>query len=177
MTQDTITLTELVARQDLDAIDRWLDEPGALDVADELARLEPSDRAVVFRLLAKDRALAVCEALDPIQQQQLLDSLADDSVHERFLGLDADDRARLTDEMPAEVANRLPASLPDDARATTTILLGYPEESVGRMMSPRYVSLRASSTAADALTKVRRAGHRHRSASRRLSTGVLGPAG
>lgn len=63
MTQGTITLTDLVARQDLDAIDRWLDEHGALDVADELARLEPSDRAVVFRLLAKDRALAVFEAL------------------------------------------------------------------------------------------------------------------
>ena len=162
MTQDTITLTDLVARQDLDAIDRWLDEHGALDVADELARLEPSERAVVFRLLAKDRALAVFEALDPIHQQQLLDALADESVNELFLGLDPDDRARLTDEMPAKVANRLLAGLPEAARTNTNILLGYPEESVGRVMSPRYVSLRASLTAADALTKVRRAGLRSR---------------
>ncbi|MCC5947189.1 MAG: magnesium transporter [Nitriliruptoraceae bacterium] len=64
--------------------------------------------------------------------------------------------------MPAKVANRLLASLPDVARANTNILLGYPEESVGRMMSPRYVSLRASSTTADALTEVRRAGLRSR---------------
>ncbi len=162
MTQDTITLTDLVARKDLDAIDRWLDEHGALDVADELARLEPSERAVVFRLLAKDRALAVFEALDPIHQQQLLDALADESVNELFLGLDPDDRARLTDEMPAKVANRLLAGLPEAARTNTNILLGYPEESVGRVMSPRYVSLRASLTAADALTKVRRAGLRSR---------------
>ncbi len=162
MTQDTITLTDLVARKDLDAIDRWLDEHGALDVADELARLEPSERAVVFRLLAKDRALAVFEAFDPIHQQQLLDALADESVNELFLGLDPDDRARLTDEMPAKVANRLLAGLPEAARTNTNILLGYPEESVGRVMSPRYVSLRASLTAADALTKVRRAGLRSR---------------
>jgi magnesium transporter len=162
MTQDTITLTDLVARKDLDAIDRWLDEHGALDVADELARLEPSERAVVFRLLAKDRALAVFEAFDPIHQQQLLDALADESVNELFLGLDPDDRARLTDEMPAKVANRLLASLPDAARTNTNILLGYPDESVGRIMSPRYVSLRASLTVADALTKVRRAGLRSR---------------
>jgi magnesium transporter len=162
MTQDTITLTDLVARKDLDAIDRWLDEHGALDVADELARLEPSERAVVFRLLAKDRALAVFEALDPIHQQQLLDALADESVNELFLGIDPDDRARLTDEMPAKVANRLLAGLPETARKNTNILLGYPEESVGRIMSPRYVSLRASLTAADALTKVRRAGLRSR---------------
>jgi magnesium transporter len=162
MTQDTITLTDLVARKDLDAIDRWLHEHGALDVADELARLEPSERAVVFRLLAKDRALAVFEAFDPIHQQQLLDALADESVNELFLGLDPDDRARLTDEMPAKVANRLLASLPDAARTNTNILLGYPDESVGRIMSPRYVSLRASLTVADALTKVRRAGLRSR---------------
>jgi magnesium transporter len=162
MTQDTITLTDLVARQDLNAIDRWLDEHGALDVADELVRLDQAERAVVFRLLAKDRALAVFEAFDPIHQQQLLDALADESVNELFLGLDPDDRARLTDEMPAKVANRLLAGLPATARKNTNILLGYPEESVGRIMSPRYVSLRASSTAADALTKVRRAGLRSR---------------
>ena len=162
MTQDTITLTDLVADQDLNAIDRWLEDHGALDVADELARLAPSERAVVFRLLAKDRALAVFEALDTIHQQQLLEALADESVNELFLGLDPDDRARLTDEMPAKVANRLLASLPDDARANTNILLGYPQESVGRIMSPRYVSLRASATAADAVAKVRRAGLRSR---------------
>jgi magnesium transporter len=156
MTQDTLTLLDLVERKDLDGIDAWLDEHGALDVADELARLGPSHRAIVFRLLAKDRALAVFEALDPLHQQQLLDALGDESVNELFLGLDARDRTRLVDEMPAKVANRLLARLPSDARTNTNLLLGYPEESAGRMMSPRYVSLRASMTAADALAKVRR---------------------
>ena len=160
MSEETLELTDLVERRDLDAIGNWLAEHGALDIADDLVRLEPADRAVVFRLLAKDRALAVFEALDPAHQQQLLESLADDSVHELFLGIDADDRARLLDEMPAKVANRLLAKLPEDARQNTNILLGYPEESTGRMMSPRYVNLRASMTASDALTKVRRAGLR-----------------
>jgi hypothetical protein len=59
-------------------------------------------------------------------------------------GIDADDRARLLDEMPAKVAKRLLANLPDYARENTNLLLGYPEESAGRMMSPRYVSVRAS---------------------------------
>lgn len=156
MTQDTLTLFDLVRRHDLDGIDRWLDEHGALDVADELARIDPTERAIVFRLLAKDRALAVFEALDPIHQQQLIDALGDETVHELFAGLDARDRARLLDEMPAKVANRLLTGLPDDARQNTNALLGYAEESAGRIMSPRYVSLRASMTAADALSKLRR---------------------
>ena len=137
MTQETLELTELVQARDFDAVSGWLAEHGALDIADELVRLGPADQAVVFRLLPKNRALAVFEALDPVHQQQLLDALADDSVHELFLHIDADDRARLLDEMPAKVANRLLASLPDYARTNTNLLLGYPEESVGRTMSPR----------------------------------------
>jgi magnesium transporter len=162
MTQDTLSLHDLVDRRDLDAIDAWLEDHGALDVADELARLDPSQRAIAFRLLGKDRALAVFEAFDPLHQQQLLDALGDESVHELFNGLDARDRTRLLDEMPAKVANRLLARLPQDARANTNLLLGYPEESAGRVMTPRFVSLRASMTAADALAKVRRAGLRPR---------------
>jgi magnesium transporter len=163
MTPDPLTLHDLVQHQDLDVIDRRLADHGALDVADELVRLRPgrpSDPVPPAR--QESRALAVFEAFDPLHQQQLLDALGDDSVHELFNGLDASDRARLLDEMPAKVANRLLTRLPQEARANTNLLLGYPEESVGRLMSPRFVSLRASMTAADALAKVRRAGLRPR---------------
>ncbi len=158
----TTTLDELVTAGDLERIDAWLAERGALDVADELVRLDPVRRAVPFRLLAKDRALAVFEAMDAIHQREVLDALGEVDVDELFVGLDPDDRARLLDEVPAKVANRLLARLPDEARRNTNALLGYPEESVGRTMSPRYVNVGATMTAADALAKVRRAGLRSR---------------
>lgn len=158
----TTVLTDLVADRDLASMRDWLDAQGALDIAEELARLEPGARAVPFRLLPKDRALAVFEALDPVHQGELLQALADVDVDALFVGIDADDRARLLDEVPAKVARRLLASLPEVARRNTNILLGYPEDSAGRMMSPRYVNVRASMTAADALAKVRRAGLRSR---------------
>jgi magnesium transporter len=162
MPQSIADLVRLVRCKELDGINAWLQKHGALDIADELARLVPAQRAIVFRLLSKDRALAVFEALAPIHQQQLLDALGDESVHELFGSLDARDRARLLDEMPAKVASRMLARLPARARSNTNALLGYKEESVGRIMSPGYVTIRASMTAADALAKVRRAGMRSR---------------
>lgn len=162
MTDTTLDLHDLLAGHDFDQVRAWLSDHGSLDIADELVRLEPTDRAVVFRLLAKDRAMAVFEALDPVDQQQLIDALADDSVHELFLHIDADDRARLLDEVPAAIASRLLARLPDYARTNTSRLLGYPENSAGRIMSPRFVNVRAAQTAADALTRIRRAGLRPR---------------
>ncbi len=158
----TITLHELVDERRLDELKDWLDEQGALDIADELVRLDPAQRALPFRLLPKDRALAVFEAMDPVHQREILDALADVDIDGLFVGIDASDRARLLDEVPAKIARRLLASLPDEARRNTNILLGYGEESAGRLMSPRFVNVRASMTVADALAKVRRAGLRSR---------------
>jgi magnesium transporter len=153
-------LRNLAEEEDLTALRAWLEENGTLDITDALARLEPEERALPFRLLDKDRALAVFEALDPIHQQQLLEALRDERVRELVHALQPDDRARLLDEMPAAVATRLQAGLPPAQRAATATLLGYPVGSAGRIMTPDFTSVRASMTAADALAKARRAGRR-----------------
>ncbi len=153
-------LRTLAHDKDLVSLRAWLDENGTLDITDELVRLPPKERAVMFRLLDKDRALAVFEALDPVHQQELLEGLRDGRVRELFGGLEADDRARLLDEVPAAVATRLQAGLSMEQRAATAALLGYPAHSAGRMMTPDFTNVRASMTVADALAKLRRAGPR-----------------
>lgn len=159
MTTDT-NIQELVSTNDLKALTAWLEETGTLDIADEIARLDPADRAVPFRLLDKARALAVFESLDPIHQQELLEGLREQRVRELVEGMRPDDRARLLHEMPAKVAARLQAGLSPEERQHTAELLGYPPESAGRVMSPQYVNVRAAMTAADALAKIRRTGSR-----------------
>lgn len=155
----TVTLAELVDAGDLGVLDRWLGHEDALTIAEELSRLERQQRAVPFRLLARDRALEVFEALDPSVQQDLLEGLRDEAVVRLFEELDPDDRARLTEEMPAKVARRLLAGLSPNERRLTATLLGYPEDSAGRIMSPEVASLRATLTAGEALDRLRRIGH------------------
>lgn len=151
-------LDELLHDGDTSSIAAWLSETGTLDIADELTRLDPADMGLAFRLLPRDRALDVFEALDPHHQQQVLDGLRADRVRHLIEQLDPDDRVRLLDEMPAKVAIRLLGQISADERAITTVLMGYPEDSAGRHMSPEYVSLRANMTAADAMAKIRRDG-------------------
>ncbi len=152
------TLPELIEGADIEALNDWLREANTVEIAEELARLDPEDRAVPFRLLAKDKAIEVFEALDPTDQQALLDSLRDERVVQLFEAMDPDDRARLVDEMPAKVARRLLAGLSPWERALTSTLLGYPEDTAGRIMSPEFVSLRVGMSVEQALDKVRRAG-------------------
>lgn len=151
-------LDQLLHGEDTEAISAWLADAGPLDIADELTRLTTAEMGIAFRLLPRDRALDVFEALDPHHQQLVLDGLLDDRVRALIEQLDPDDRVRLLDEMPAKVAKRLVATLSPDERSLTTVLMGYPEESAGRHMSPEFVSLRASMTAAEAMAKIRRDG-------------------
>lgn len=141
-----------------DTLQQVLARQRPFDLAEELTRLESPLRAVAFRLLPKDLALAVFEALDPPVQKDLLDGLRDESVRELFANLDPDDRVELLDELPAKVVNKLLADLSMHERRLTTGLLGYPAEAVGRMMSPEYVALKETMTAGEALERVRAVG-------------------
>jgi magnesium transporter len=151
-------MPELIDRRDVQALNEWLADADPLEIAEELARLPPPDRAIPFRLLPKDRALEVFEMLDPIHQQELLEGLRDTSVRQLFEDMDPDDRARLVDEMPATVAKQLLGGLSPRERALTATLLGYPENSAGRVMSPEVVNLKATQTAGEALARLRRVG-------------------
>ncbi len=127
----------------------------AHDVSDVLERLSRKDRAVVFRLLPKDEALVVFETLDASLQGELIGDLQDDQVTGLFADLDPDDRVSLLDELPATVAARLLHGLPEGERAATAALLGYPQGSVGREMTPEFVSVHPEHTAERALEAVR----------------------
>jgi magnesium transporter len=154
----TVDLDDLLATGDLDLLDRWMGQADVVEIAEEMSRLPREQRAVPFRLLAKDRALEVFELLDPSVQQELLDGLRDANVRQLFEEMDPDDRARLTEEMPAKVARRLLAGLSANERRLTSTLLGYPEDSAGRLMSPEVASLRAGMTAREALDRLRQIG-------------------
>lgn len=159
---DRVDLIALVA-----TVGRLLDEQrfpevlAALDavrgdgLADLLERLPARQRAVAYRLLPKDRALAVFEELSPTLQSDLIRSLRDAEVAAVFAGLEPDDRVWLLDELPAAVAPRLLQGLSAKERQLTAEVLGYPKESVGRRMSPEYVSTRSDLTVAQSLERVR----------------------
>nr|WP_264887337.1 magnesium transporter [Dietzia sp. NCCP-2495] len=132
----------------LNAMPPWL-------VVDVLERTPARERAVMFRLLSKETANAAFEALDPPLQSELIHDLHDERVREIFAELDPDDRAGLIDELPARVATRLMRELDPEEQALTAEVLGYQDGSVGRRMSPEYLSTHPDTTAGQTLERVR----------------------
>ncbi|WP_130796752.1 magnesium transporter [Streptomyces otsuchiensis] len=136
----------------------WLETQPAYSIADEIARMDAVESVVSFRLLDKDRALEVFEELEPVDQQQILEGLRDQAFRDLVEGMDPDDRARMLGEVPAKVARRVLAGLSAHERQMTAALLGYPEGSVGRYMTPETVALQQHLTVNQALEVVRRRG-------------------
>ncbi|MFD6433948.1 magnesium transporter [Streptomyces venezuelae] len=152
------SLQEIVKDQRLSAAQQWLTSHPPYVIADELARMNAVDAGVAFRLLRKDRALEVFEELEPVDQQPILEGLRDRSFRDLIEGMDPDDRARMLREAPAKVVKRVLTGLSPNERRMTSALLGYPEGSVGRYMTPQMVALPQNLTVEQALRTVRAKG-------------------
>jgi magnesium transporter len=151
-------LPGLIEDNDLAAVQRWLVDNPPHVVADELGRMDAVPAAVLFRMLPRDDALEVFEELDPVDQHEILGGLRDQTFRELVEEMDPDDRARMLQEAPAKVVKRVLAGLSPHERGMTASLLGYPEGSVGRYMTPEVVALRADLTVEQALEVVRAKG-------------------
>ncbi|MFK0119779.1 magnesium transporter [Streptomyces sp. NPDC090994] len=127
-------------------------------IADELARMNAVDAVVAFRLLGKNEAIKVFEELEPVDQQAILMGLRDTAFRELVEELDPDDRVRMLHEAPAKVVQRVLAGLSAHERRMTAALLGYPEGSVGRYMTPEVVAVDRHLTVRQALDHVRTKG-------------------
>jgi magnesium transporter len=149
---------ELLAQRQFDQLRSALLEFEPADIAELVDTLEHDQAALVFRLLPRDLATEVFSYLDSEQQQNLIAHLGTERVAALINELDPDDRTALLEEMPAEVAQRLIALLTPAERSVTQAILGYPEESVGRLMTPDYVRVKAEWTIARAMDHIRKYG-------------------
>ena len=152
------TILELIQAKELkSAVEKlltWVDP----EIADILIRLEKAEQILVYRALPRQRAADVFSYLEPQDQDSLLTALTDADTQALLANLNPDDRTALLQELPATVTRRLLQLLSPEDLTEARQLLGYPEESVGRLMTPEYIRLRAEWTVEQALAHVRKYG-------------------
>ncbi|KAE8765822.1 magnesium transporter [Georgenia thermotolerans] len=153
--QVTRDVERALREPDLGQLTRVLAPLPVPEVVGVLERLGRRDGAVAYRLLPKDVALEVFEGLDPALQGDLVHGLQDEEVAQVFARLSPDDRVGLLDELPASVASRLLRGLAPRERELTAVVLGYPAGSLGRRMSPGYITLHPEMSVSAALHRVR----------------------
>jgi magnesium transporter len=154
----TPEILELIESRSWAAIREVLQTWSPAEIADFMMGVNKQDRVFLYRALGRDSGVEVFSYLEPDDQDQLLVDLTDQETRDLLAELPPDDRTDLLDELPGTVSHRLLSLLsPEDLREARW-LMGYPEESVGRFMTPDFVAVRAGMTVKEAIDHIKRNG-------------------
>lgn len=130
----------------------------AREIADLIEQLDEDQRTLLFRVLPRDEAADTFEYLEPEAQEALLKGLGREQIATILNDMSADDRTALLEELPAAVTKQLLTLLSPEERAVARKLLGYPEESIGRLMTPDYIAVGSDWTVERVLDHIREHG-------------------
>ncbi len=150
---------ELIKEKDWVALKDILNDVPAVDVAELLEELDAEIAIVIFRLLKKQKAADVFTYLSSGKGVELLNMFTAQQLSEVMSNLEPDERVSLMEELPGHLTQRVMNSMNVEDRKQSQKLLGYPEESVGRLMTPRYVKVKKDWTVQRAMDHIRKFGH------------------
>jgi magnesium transporter len=125
------------------------------ELAALLTELSLEHQVVVFRVMPRRDAATVFEYLSHDAQEALLKAMAQEDVAAILNEMAPDDRTMFLEELPATATRQLLGLLTPKERSVAVTLLGYPDRSIGRLMTPHYVAVREEWTVREVLDYVR----------------------
>ena len=128
------------------------------DIADLLGYLDSKDSVILFRLLPKNIASDVFTKLGNMEQEELLNKIGNSELQNLILSTSYDDRTNLFEDLPGRLTQKILNILPDKERVKSLELLGYPEMSVGRLMTPNYIAVKSNYNIKTAIDHIRSRG-------------------
>lgn len=151
-------IEQLIAARDFATIREVILDFAPVELADLVSELKEESRVVVFRLLPKDLAAETFSYCEFDTQQELLHDMAREEVGALLNDMSPDDRTQLFEDLPGNVVSELINSLNAEERSIALALLNWPEDSVGRLMTPDYVIVKKNWTVQQALDHIRHYG-------------------
>lgn len=155
---DTTVLQNLIQNKRWGKLREELSAWPVADIGEFLFELDKADQVIVFRLLPRHISSEVFTFLKREQRNELLTALSDEETRSLLHNLEPDDRTNLFEELPGRVTQKLLNLLSPQELEKTRELMGYPEESIGRIMTPNYVAVRPEWTIGQGLQQIRAKG-------------------
>lgn len=146
---------ELIAAKDWVALKEVLNDVPSADIADLLLELPGEIAIVIFRLLKKPIAADVFAELPSTKGVELLELFNKQQLSDVMSNLEPDEQVSILEELPGHLTQKVMNSIDLEDQKQLKKLLGYPEESVGRLMTPRYVRVKSDWTIRRSMEHIR----------------------
>lgn len=160
MNEIKIRFQELIENKNWKTVKNELSNLEPVQIAEVISCLQKSDQIILFRLLSRDQAKESFQHLSHDEQEDTIEALAANinKLTGLLNDLDPDDRTAFFEELPGTVSQRLMQLLSEEEREITTQLLGYPKDSIGRLMTTEFVAVKPNFTVLQALEHIRKFG-------------------
>ena len=151
-------IQEILHKKDLGSLKNIVSDWEPQDIADLLKEVNISECILLFRLLPTEIQYKVFSELDSNMQEYILKNINDKHAKSIITQLDPDDRTKLFEDLPANFTRKLLSMLPPPDRKEALQLLGYPKDSVGRLMTPDYIAVKSYWTVEEAIQHIKKSG-------------------
>ena len=128
------------------------------DIAAFFEELDPSQLAMVFRMLSKEQAAEVFANLEVQEQECIINSVTDAELGSIIEELYVDDAVDMMEELPANVVKRVMRTATPETRNLINQFLKYPENSAGSIMTAEFVDLKKYMNVRESIARIRRIG-------------------
>lgn len=149
---------DLLEKREFKAVRSILGVMNAVDIASLLSDLKGKELIQAFRLIEKSKASDVFAEMESDMQAYLVEMFTEKELKEILDDLYMDDTVDLLEELPANLVTRILEQVSREKRAQINMILNYPEDSAGSIMTTEYVDLRRTTTVKQALEHIRKTG-------------------
>lgn len=159
---DTIkkTIREHIQKREWKLLKTFLNQLNAVELAQILEYMSEKEGIIVFRLLTRKQSKDVFKLLSHLKQEEIIEGLSQNTpkLINLLNDIEPDDRTAFFEELPGKVVQRLMQLLSPEERDISIRLLGYPEDSIGRLMTTKYIAVKPDDTVEHAFEHIRKFG-------------------
>jgi len=151
---------ELIRNKEWKTLKNSLNELDAVQLAELIEEVSDDEEIILFRLLNRQLSKEVFHLLSFSKQERIVEGLAQNGrkLSDLINDIEPDDRTAFFEELPGKITQRLIQLLTPEERQVAIQLLGYPEDSIGRLMTPEYIAVKPTDTIEHALEHIRKYG-------------------
>ncbi len=150
-------IEQFIEQGDMLALEEYLNELNISDVEELIDEL-PEHGPLFLETLTIKRAVNVFRILDFPTQERIIKKLPASKVRELINEMPPDDRTSFLSDLKGDAVKRIIIMLSPEERKEALSLLGYPEDSVGRLMTPDYITVKSHWSIPRVLDHIRRYG-------------------
>ena len=151
---------ELIKKKDFRTLKDSLNQMNNVQLAKIIEEMSPTEEIIMYRLLERRLSKEVFKHLSTTKKKEVIQGLLKNDLKLSHLinDIEPDDRTAFFEELPKDVTESLLQLLTEEEREIAVKLLGYPKDSIGRLMTPEYIAMKAEDSIADTLLYIRKHG-------------------